>query len=399
MSSRAWATSLLLSVLALGCSDKDRAQREASRDPQRERRVIEPPAGTVRPLPPHAIRADGIGPYRIGERLSELLHQLPSGPRLLVFEIPGLVHRSVIRAEDSMVLIGGEPGGIATTVSVVGPEVARTESGIHVGSTRDEVLRALGPSVSEPDRAVDPRVLVTSSLPTARIVLQDDRVVAIVVAAEPGAMAPRAAGRELGPEPRCVRPASTERAFGSCLTSGGELVEIDGNEITIRTSDGQRVITPLRPPGDVVFAVPLRGPDGRDELAIVTHTEEPQQRRWALVSYRFEAGKFVRSIDQAPLYQLSSSNARWIGADLGEVDLYLELASRADAIEVGGLLTTRQGNAVGDVAVILPISITRRAGKPAPAEATDAGVPDVGGDAGSEAPGAIEGSGANRAKP
>lgn len=378
--------------LALACSDKERPTREAPRDPPRERRVIEPPAGIVRPLPPHAIRAEGIGPYRLGERLSDLLHQLPSGPRIIVYEIPGLVHRSVIRAEDSMVLIGGEPGGIATTVSVVGPEVARTESGIHVGSTRDEVLRALGPQVREPERAVDPRVLITEAIPSARFVLAGDRVVAIVATAESGAMAARAAVREPVADPRCVRPAATDRAFGTCLTNSGELVEIAGNELTIRTSDGQRVITPLRPPGDVVFAAPLRGPDGRDELAIVTHSDDTEKRRWSLVVYRFEGGKFVRSIDQAPLYQLSSSNARWIGAELGAVDLYLELASRPDAIEVGGLLTTRQGEAVGDVAVILPVSIARRAGKSPSPEATDAGVSDT-------APDEIDDAGANPNKP
>ena len=40
------------------------------------------------------------------------------------------------------------------------------------------------------------------------------------------------------------------------------------------------------------------------------------------------------------VYQLSNANARWIGADLHDVELYLELTGRPDGIDVGGLLTT-----------------------------------------------------------
>lgn len=361
---------------ALGC-DREPARRERPRDPQRERRVIEPPVGNVRPLPPHAIRADGVGPYRIGERLSVLLEQLPSGPRIAVFEIPGLLHRSLIRAEEDTVLIGGEPASSATFVAVVGPDVARTESGIHVGSTKGEVVAALGPITDELDSAHDPHVIVPKGLRNARIILHEDRVAAIVVSADSGTPARGTPTRD-GMSAACPRPASTDRGFGACLTggNGGELVEVLDTEVAIRAAETGRVIAAFKVPPRVVFVAPLRAPDGRDELVIVSETADAQQRRWSMVTWRFDGGKLAKT-EAVPLYQVTTSNARWIGAELDEVELYLELSSHSDSVEVGGLLTTRPKQGPWrDVVVISPVSVPRRSGKSAPPEGVDAGTVD-----------------------
>lgn len=373
---------LVLATLG-GCSDGDRdaTRRELPRDPPRERRVIEPPVGIVRALPPHAIRADGVGPFRLGERLSAMLEQLPSGPRIALFEIPGLLHRSVIRTEDATVLIGGEPGGLATSVAVVDPDVARTESGIHVGSTKADVERVLGPLVSSLTSARDPRLAIPTSLPNARLILQDDRVAAIVITSGPDSQP--APVRAATSEPGCARPAATDRAIGTCLTGAGELVLVEDTQITIRASGGERrVLTSFRAPAPIVFVAPLRVSEHRDELAIVTTTEKDQVRIWSLVVYRFDGGRLRPSVDPSPLYQLSSTNARWIGAELGDIELYLELAIGSDGVEVGGLLTTRteDGKRVRDAVVITPVSVARRTGRtapPEPATVIDAGMADA----------------------
>ena len=214
------ALSSLALVLALAaCSD-----RSSGRQPVREeaqRRVIEPPSGTVRPMPPHAIRSEGVGPYKIGERISSLLAQLASGPRIARLEIPGLLHHSLIRAEEDSVLIGGESttsltSSTATFVAVVGgAEVARTEKGdIHVGSSRAELETALGPFAEDVDRAHDPRLVVPGGMRNARFLVERDRVSAIVITAEtPRVDVPTGA--------ECPRPASTERAIGACLLGPG----------------------------------------------------------------------------------------------------------------------------------------------------------------------------------
>lgn len=355
---------------ATACSDRDRAPPPAARVPQPPRRVIEPPAGMVRPLPPHAIRADGVGPYKLGDRVTALLQQLPSGPRIVRFEIPGIVRTSLIRAEDDTVLIGGET--MAAFVAVTGREVARTESGVHVGATLAEVERVAGSIVEDLDRARDPRLVVPGDLRNLRLVLANDRVIAIVVTGE--AAAPRP-----GPEPVCERPATKPGiAFTACLgpltVTTGELIEIAGDDLVVRAADGVARLAALRIP-DLVFARPLRNVvDGRDEIVAITSPPDAEKRRWALSLYRLEGTRFTKVIDGDPLYELASAQTRWIGAELRDVDLYLEVSSRSDGIEVGGLLTTRSSGTIRNVAVISPVTVNRRQGKAAPGESSDAGI-------------------------
>lgn len=352
-------------LLAAGCSDDDRKPPVRTAEPQPPRRVISPPAGTtVRPLPPHAIRADGVGPYRLGEKVSSLMAQLPSGPRIARFEIPGVVRTSVIRAEDDTVLIGGETTSTARFVAVVGPEVARADANVHVGSTVDELVRGIGPLVEDPAHARDPRLVVPTQLRNARVVIEGDRIAAIVIADDPSPV-------KIGPEPAavCKRPEPAAGQIGACLSSAGELVDLDLDraELVVHPADSERALHTLRAPG-LVFAAPLRNPsDGRDELIVVTRADESHRRRWTLQAYRLEGARLVRVLE-GELYELSAMQSRWIGANLRDVDLYLELESDRDAIEVGGLLTTRAGERVRDVALLSPKAIARRPPRPAPGD-------------------------------
>jgi len=378
------------------CGNRPRERQDPPRDATRARRVIEPSTDRVGPLPPYAIRADGVGPYKIGEKLSDLLEQLASGPRIALFEIPGVVHRDVIHAEDDTILVGGEQASTASFVAVVGAEVARTESGIHVGSTREEVIAALGPPLDDPERARDPRLLVPRALPNLRAVLEGGRVAAITVAT--ATARPRLAAE-------CERPAPTDKAIGACLTGAGELLEVGSDEVVIRSADGERTLAaPARFPG-LVFAAPLRSAsEARDELVVITRTDEAAGRNWWLSVHRFDGARLSRVVETTQLYQLSSANARWIGADLRDVELYLELTSRPDAIDVGGLLTTRSSSRaatkIRDVVVISSAQVARRRGKAVSADAGDASVsgppqapritPDAGVDAGEPAGAAPE---------
>ena len=55
------------------------------------RRVIEPPHGYVRALPPHAITAEGVGPFKLSMAMSEIAASLPPGSRMSLLQIPGVV--------------------------------------------------------------------------------------------------------------------------------------------------------------------------------------------------------------------------------------------------------------------------------------------------------------------
>lgn len=352
---------LLLVVTACGSHDPPHAENK----PERQKRVIEPPAGKVRPLPPHAIRADGVGPYKLGATLAELLDALPSGPRIATLDIPGVVHCSILRGEDDAILIGGEPQGKASFIAVVGGEVARTESGLHVGSTKDELVHALGPPLQEMDRARDPHVIVPTGLRNGRVVLDGDRVAAIVVIAEEDTRPRLFDG--------CPRPDGDDKRRGICLSPGGQLFEQSSDSIILRLADSDKPLgVPIPIPG-LVFAAPLRNVEGRDDLVAIARTDDASLHTWTLVAFRMEGSRLVRFLEPTPVYQLSATNARWIGADLKDLDLYLELQSRPDAIEVGGLLTSRNGDRLHDIVVIRPVPVPRHRLKPGPTETSDAG--------------------------
>jgi len=371
-------TALFLAVLTIGCSDRDKPA--VQKEPDKPRRIVEPVSRGVRALPPHAIRAEGVGPYKLGATVAELLDQLPSGPRIRQFSIPGIVHRDMLRGEDDAILIGTEPQGRAQFVAVVRGEIAKTEANIQVGSTREELEKALGAPLDDLERARDPRIVVPSKLDNARVVVGGDRIEAIVLtpvverAKDPASIAT---------EPGCTRPAGDreKRIIGACLTGAGEQIRVGDDELAVLGKDAEKVVASARVAG-LVFAAPMRNPvDGRDELVVVTRGDDGQARTWVVTVYRLVDGK-LKWGEPKPAYQITSANARWIGAELDQVDLLLELTSKADAIEVGGLLTTRIADKIRDIVVISPVTVARRLAKgPAP-EPADAGLSD-GGAAGS----------------
>ncbi|MEO8549982.1 MAG: hypothetical protein ABI678_08405 [Kofleriaceae bacterium] len=356
-----------------GCSDRDKPHAlEVDRQP----RVLDPPPANVRALPPHAIRADGVGPYRLGLTLEQLGQLVPSGGRNAQVDIPGVVRLSVLHAEEDAIQIGGEPLGRASFVAVVGGTIARTASGIQVGSTRDQLYRALGPPSVELDRARDPAIVVPSNLRELRAVMDGGRIVGLVVAAsEPPAKTDG-----------CVRPPDDAKHFGACVTGAPDVVTQDGEELVVRTADGDKQVDkPIRI-ANPVFVGAVRASDGHDELVAITHTEDAQTQTWSLLAWRYEAGKLVRirfehegiGVYDAPVYTLTATNARWLGSTLRELDLVLEVMNRGDAFEVGGLLTRRSGDKLRDLLVLSPVQVRRRPAKPVTPEpergSSDAGV-------------------------
>jgi hypothetical protein len=375
---------------APACSDHD--QPQPKKGAQRSRRVIEPPSRGVRALPPHAIRADGVGPYKLGALAADLLDQLPSGPRIRQFTIPGIVHRDMLRGEDDAILIGTEPQGRAMFVAVVRADVARTETGIQVTSTRDELEQALGPPIDSPDHARDPRIVIPSKLDNAHVVIDGNRIAAIVLT-PPGEHI-----KDTPPETKdvkehpCTRPAEDRgrHLMGACLSAAGEYLRAEDEEITVLARDGDKTLATLRVPG-MSFAVPLRNPaDGRDDVVAIIQTAETETRTWSLVAYRLIDGKLMRTIEPTPLYLLNAAHARWVGSDLSDLDLFVELSARPDSIEASGMLATRVGASIRDIVVISPTQAPRRRVKAPPVEATgaglDAGTPDAQGAGHSERP-------------
>jgi hypothetical protein len=204
--------------------------------------------------------------------------------------------------------------------------------------------------------------------------MQGDRIAAIVIAAEPAGASTE---EQPSPEAPCTRPAGDQAKglAGICLAAG-ELLRTQGDDIFLVTKDGEKPITQTRVPG-LVYATALRNPlDNRDDLIAIARSDDGLSRTWSLVGYRLADGKLVATIAPTVLYTVTSASARWIGADLENLDLYLDLASHGDSIEVGGLLTTRISDKIRDIVVITPVPVPRKRTKPSTHELIDAGTSD-----------------------
>ncbi|MCG8425663.1 MAG: hypothetical protein MJE77_47900, partial [Proteobacteria bacterium] len=188
---------LLLLVVLVGPGCGERTQPEPAYDASRPRRVFEPPSGEVRALPPHAIQAERIGPYIVGMPLKDTLDLLPHGPRVVLVEIDGVIDYSLVRAESGSLIIGVQPPFGVSFLTVLDPEIARTEAQVGVGSTESELRRAMGKELAWPGLAMDPRLVGFELLPDVRFAFdrppdapptdnnraedQERRVVAVVV--------------------------------------------------------------------------------------------------------------------------------------------------------------------------------------------------------------------------
>ncbi len=395
---------LTVALAAAACRDRPVPQ-PVPREKLPPRRVIDPP-GTVRPLPPYAISNTAVGPYKLGGTLTDVLYELPSGPRMALLDVPGLIKQNVIRAEDDGVLVSGAVLGDAALIAVVTREVARTESGIAVGSSRADVERELGVA-GDLSAVRDPRLLVPQRMRSALLVMQGETVEAFLLrvgeheppAADAGPAAPPAKANATPPPPkkngkdarqppkaaassRCppAKPAEGESGpwTAACLSAGGEIIRIRGEEVSVRSGgDGkERVLAQLRPRG-LVFAAPLRITDRneeRDELVVVTRGGAPDERSWTVALYQLEAGRLVRVAEQV-VYKLSAEGARWIGVSLDEVELYLELASREEGVAVGGYLLAKDAGKIRDVVSLREVDVTRRRSQGAGGEGVPAALP------------------------
>ncbi|MEZ4404075.1 MAG: hypothetical protein R3B06_28900 [Kofleriaceae bacterium] len=363
---------LVIVAALVGCRGDRPTEVERREAPPR--RVIDPPRTDVRALPPHAITADGVGPYKLGMTMAQIVAAVPSGPRIALMQIPGVVDHSLVR--DAGISIGGERQGDASFISVERVAVARTADGVGVGTSRDALTAALGPAEVDDRIARDPTLWVGRGLPGTRFVMFDDRVGALVVMPRPAPLLPAA------PEPGCARTVAAEDAVpataqGACL-EGADAVAAVGAQVMVYDGKGRK-LAGIDVPG-LRWVAPLRGQSGRDELVAASQLNDDDGRRYGVTVLGFEAGRLVR-LAEVEAYRLTETSAAWIGARLDDLDLRLEFVRSGDELRIGGLLVHRGTSAVVDAAPLLPVTVrvTRRAPEDRDRPRQDAGPAEIDG--------------------
>src|SRR6185312_13809260 len=76
---------------------------------------------------------------------------------------------------------------------------------------------------------------------------------------------------------------------------------------------------------------------GKDEIIGVTHDRDDKRVEWRVFSARWDAGRIVKTVDE-DVYQLTGQSAGWIGAELDDLDLVLDVEARADTLVASGVL-------------------------------------------------------------
>ncbi len=350
-------------LCCFGCSDPPQPPKPAF-DAARPKRVFEPPPGEVRPVPPFAIRSDGIGPYLLGADLKEVLDILPRGPRIEMLTIVGVAEIDLVRSEAGALLIGSQRK-VVRFVAVVEPEIAKTASGIGVGATEAELSEAFkqaGATLAR--RAEDPRVREFSTLPGVRFIVDRGRVVAVMVAPreeggepDPPGTAECRSGGELAEahdgagEAAKLKGAPAGVVFGCFTGAEPEALVFDGERLAIvgGSPDKLKRLAAHRV-HNLRYAAPIdiEG-DGRDEVAVVAIERGKRKLTVRVELMQWDGSKLV-SVRSQTAYVITQKSAALAGASLDTVDLLIELSAGERALELGGVYLHRVHGRTREVA-------------------------------------------------
>ncbi len=341
-------------------------------------------------MPPHNIHGAGVGPYELSASFQKTLALLPNGPRVERFESEGLFDYRLMRTDNDALLLGVGRRNLVTFISVLDPDIARTESGIGVGAGVEELIGALGAVRTVEGTGSDPRIVTYTALPGTRFVVEKGTVVAAVVMEAPSepakpegeiaadtdpALVPKDAPKD-SPKGDCERQKFRDRkaevlrlaGFGrkstsllwTCLGDGsGEVVVRSGEWLKVIDSPGVdaplRMVAKLRVPG-LKFAAALKTGAPRSELYTVSSKRDSKVHDVVVTRYKVGNARIL-PVWSRSAFKLKSSAASWLGTRLDDTDFLVEVRGRDRLVEVGGFFVQRSGGKLRNVVPVNTVEL------------------------------------------
>jgi len=271
-----------------------------------------------------------------------------------------------MRSDGDALLLGvGRHGGVAF-ISVLDPDIARTESGIGVGAGVQELIGALGALRAPANQGRDRRIITFTALPDTRFIVASGKVVAAVVMPadeevvaapaqeETSCKAPALASRKeeflaLLKGPRFSKEWSAPlSAQFACVTgdAGGALLrrgDSIGWAVADATTGELRVQASVKVPG-LSFATILETGETHPEIYSVSERRSDVLREVVVTRYALVGGRLVNKWSRVA-YSLGAKTASWIGATLKTADFLIEISGRDGAVELGGFYLERSHGA------------------------------------------------------
>lgn len=374
----------LAAVLPLSGCPQSKGSEPSNRlleDASFGRRVFRPPpSDPVRAVPPHNIHRRGVGPYELSASLQTTLALLPNGPRVELFEAEGLFDYRLMRSDRDALLLGVRRRGGVAFISVLDPDIARTESGVGVGAGVQELIGALGALKAPANQGRDSRIITFTALPDTRFIVEKGKVVAAVVMppTEADGGLTDTAGRDpsgTAPEPICdleaiaaqrvaLRTLAKSNGFAPgvrgltsvevvCLGADrpGALVrkgDVVGWAISdVNSEQAAHVVSTATIPG-LSFVTTLDTGAQRPEIFAVSERRSLKLREVVVTRLGFVSGRLVPNWSRVA-FSMEAKTASWIGAQMQTADFLVEMTGRRGAVAVGGIYLERVRGALRHV--------------------------------------------------
>jgi len=351
----------LIALLHLACS---RSPEEPPAERGLPRRVFSPAPERVLAVAPHNIHKAGMGPYKLGASLEEVLNLLPQFPPVELLKHRGWFDYSLVRPEGGSMGVGVGPTTGVEFVVALGKDVARTENGIGVEMTKVKLAEALGGPERSFQVVRDARVLRFPAMPQTRFVAFGGHVKGIILggqAAPEGKARPSCKGSE-DLDVESVRVASklaAPQVSGLCVQGQrGALARHRSRlALLVREGDKWKRLAAIQLAG-LVFAGPIDvDGDGDHEVAAVSVIRDTERivARVRIVSWN--GSRWDAEADLIP-YRLGGSTAEWTGPPISDIELLLEVTARDRVVSVGGLYVELGERELRNIVPLEPVTLS-----------------------------------------